>query len=114
FIKYRPQRRLGPPVSLPSFRLAPAAATLNIGFWSRRERVTFVLIVLTGWLTVGVATVYSRLTMREVSAPLGPSMGTLASPTYQRYLAERLAPTPERDLLTAMSAHANGDVAQAE
>jgi tetratricopeptide (TPR) repeat protein len=114
FIKYLPQRRLVPPVPMRSLRLAPASATFNVGFWSRRERVTFVLIVLTGWLAAGVATVYSRLTIHEASAPIGPSMGTLASPTYQRYLTEHLAPTPERDLLTAMSAQANGDVAQAE
>jgi hypothetical protein len=114
FIKYLPQRRLVPPVPMRSLRLAPGFTTINIGFWSRRERITFVLIVLSGWLAAGVATAYSRVTMLEASAPIGPSMGTLASPTYQRYLTDQLAPTPERDLLTAMSAHANGDVAQAE
>jgi tetratricopeptide (TPR) repeat protein len=114
FIKYLPQRRLVPPVPMRSLRLAPGFTTINIGFWSRRERITFVLIVLAGWLAAGVATAYSRVTMVEASAPIGPSMGTLASPTYQRYLTDQLAPTPERDLLTAMSAHANGDVAQAE
>jgi tetratricopeptide (TPR) repeat protein len=114
YIKYVPQRRVVRPVRVRSLRLAPASTTFNLAFWSRRERATFGAIVLIGWIAAGVGSVYSRVALREMSAPIGPTLGGLGGASIAQYIESSLWPTPERDLLLAMSAQANGELATAE
>jgi len=84
------------------------------GYWSRRERVAFLSIVLAGWFAMGVAGQYVQTMLRIASSPISMGMGSYAGPETSRFLDRSLPATPERDLLRAFSYQQSGENKMAE
>jgi tetratricopeptide (TPR) repeat protein len=93
-------------------KLAPGFSWFNMIYWSTRERIAFLLIALVGWFTVGIIGLEFRWTLRMVDLPW--ATGSYAGPVTQWHLQNSLPPTPERDLLLAVSYQQSGENEKAE
>lgn len=111
FARYRPQHRIT--------AVAPAAlgrrkfGFFNTVYWSRSERIAFLLIVLVGWYAAGLASWQVRAILRVASMPVSMGAGSLAGPVNIHAIQDRLPATPERELLLAVAYQQDGQVEQA-
>lgn len=114
YFRYRPQRRLHLASRQPGQSVG--FAFLNIQYWSRQERVAFLLIVLVGWYSAGVVGVFSRAFIQQMSLPLSAGSGSFGGPATLQLWEQRqsLAQTPDRKLLLALSFQQNGENTKAE
>ena len=84
-------------------------AFFNVQYWSMPQRIGFVLISLAGWFNYGWIGQSLAPAMLTGEAPMSMVSGTLASPPTRQFLQHRLAATPERDFLMALSFQQGGD-----
>jgi len=114
--RYRSQRQLDAAARKrsPAAAGAPGGVRLfGLEYWSRADRVGFLLIVLAGWLAMGFALAQVSGILRLSAAPVGATEGSYAGPLTKAYF-ESFPATPERDLLLAVAAQQSGDLSAAE
>jgi len=87
---------------------------LGMEYWTRQERVAFLMIALFGWYAAGLAAGMLEGILRVAAVPLSMTGGNLAGSVNLWYLEEKLPPTPERDLLLALAHQQTGNADQAE
>ena len=107
FFRYYPQRRL-------DLAQRPGLdGVFHTEYWSRGERVGFLLVALTGLAAFALfeGILNGKHSLGE--APFTFGMGNLAGETTRNFL-KSLPPTPERDLYLAMSWQQSDDRAKAE
>lgn len=114
YYRYRRQRKLDLAARKRGWGLARGFSFFGLEYWSRRDRFGFLLIVLAAWLLTGLASVYVGAILRLDAAPMAMGSGNLAGPVNAWYFENRLPPTPERDLLLALSYHQSGEREKAE
>ncbi len=85
----------------------------SLQYWSRRERVALLTIVLPAWYAAGVAGVFGQAVLRQAATPLGTWTGSLRGPASTSFF-ESFPQTPERDLLLAFAYQQNGENDKAE
>lgn len=107
--RYRPQRRKDRAGSRSS-----KLGFTNLQYWTRSQRFGFLLLVLGGWMAVGVAGIYSQAIMNSATIPMGMGMGNFAGPVNVWHLETKFPASADRDLLLAMAYQHSGDVAKAE
>ncbi|MGH9555512.1 MAG: tetratricopeptide repeat protein [Terriglobales bacterium] len=112
--RYLPQRRLDRASQRPSGIVGSRFGFTNLQYWSRRERIAFLVIVLGGWIASGLTSVYAQGILRSAAIPIGLGMGSFAGPVNIRHLETKLPATAERDLLLAMAYQHSGDTGKAE
>ncbi len=110
YVRYRLQRRYdrtnaaARPASLRN-RLA----FFNIQYWSMPQRIGFVLTFVLAWFCYGWMGQSMAPAMLMGEVPISMASGSLAAPSTQQFLQHRLAATPERDFLMALSFQQGGD-----
>jgi tetratricopeptide (TPR) repeat protein len=112
FLRYLPERK----IQIRAERQAGTPRRLgffNVEYWSGRDRIVFLTILVVGWLSLGLMGSFVSLVFHESTAPLSESEGTFAGPTTIADL-ESLPKTPERDLLLAMAYQHDDQAARAE
>jgi hypothetical protein len=112
--RYLPQRRLDRGSQRPSGIVGSRLGFTNLQYWSRRQRVAFLMVVFGGWMASGLVSVYTQAILRAASIPLALGMGSFAGPVNVWHLETRLPATAERDLLLAMAYQHSGEVGKAE
>ncbi len=85
----------------------------NLRYWTRRERLVLLLIVVAGWLAVGMAGVYAAAFARNTFAPAAVKNGNYAGQNARWHL-QRLPASPERNLLLGIAYQQGGDSRRAE
>jgi tetratricopeptide (TPR) repeat protein len=114
YLRYRPQRRLAVAAEARTSGLARRFSLFTLEYWDRRQRIAFLTIALAGWLALGLAGAFAQVVLRLAEMPISTAMGSLAAPATEWFFKNRLAATPERDLLLAMAAHDRGETEKAE
>lgn len=111
YLKYRPQSQLAM-MSATRQRRVMSMRFLNSDYWSRRERATFLVIAVTGWIAVGLSLPYHRVVEKAVSQHI--RVGEIGGPDEVEFLLRTVPESPERDLLAAIADHTTGELADAE
>lgn len=112
--RYLPQRRGDRGTQRPSGLMGSRLGFTNLQYWTRRERIAFLMLVFAGWMACGLVSVYSQGILRSASIPIGLGMGNFAGPVNVGHLENKLPATAERDLLLGMAYQHSGDLAKAE
>ncbi len=113
YARYRSQRRLDLAASKQG-RFSWRFAFFNTEYWSRRERIAFLIVVCTGWLAAGVAGQFVQRIIRVASSPISLGMGSFGGPVNTWYLENRQPPTDERNLWLAVAYQQGGENEKAE
>jgi hypothetical protein len=112
YLRYLPERRLQTRAQQTGF--ARRFTFFNIEYWSRSDRIAFLVIGVASWLALGTAGELTQIRVRQYSMPLSIGMGNLGGPTTRWYLENRLPASPERDLLLAIGYQDESQTAKAE
>ncbi len=113
-VRYWPQRRADSSAMKGRSWLVRALSQMNLQYWSRGQRVAFLTIVVSAWVSAGVNGGIMVGILRAAGAPLSFGSGSLAGPVTTWYLGSRLPSGPERDLLLAMAFQQSGEIDRAE
>jgi tetratricopeptide (TPR) repeat protein len=113
FRRYRPQRAFNVAARKRQPDTPRVMHFFGLEYWSRADRLGFLLIALTGWYAAGIVSVGTTGLLRFAAAPLGTANGSYAGPATKAYF-ERLPATPERDLLLAIAHQHSREPADAE
>jgi tetratricopeptide (TPR) repeat protein len=112
YFRYRPQSRLDSAARKRTGRRG--FALFRLEYWSRRQRVAFLILILVAWYAVGLAGGITAGILKGAAAPLSMGAGSLAGPVNIDYLEDQLAATPQRDLLLALAYQQDGQKEKAE
>lgn len=112
YFRYLPERRLQTRARRAGARRR--FAFFNVEYWSRSDRIAFLIIGIVTWLSLGAAGALTNILERQASIPLSIGMGNLGGPAATRYLQNRLSPSPERDLILAIGYQQEAQTAKAE
>jgi len=113
YVRYRGQQRYDRATAASrSVGRRNRLAFINLQYWSMPQRIGFVLIFVMAWYCYGwIGQSLAPTFLTEV--PMSISSGTLAAPSTRQFLQHRLAATPDRDFLMALSLQQGGDYAAA-
>lgn len=110
YLRYRPQRKL----DLAARDRPRSFSFLHTQYWSRRERIAFLLIILAGWYAAGlVGGFFADIRIFE-RRPMGVLAGSFAGPVATSYFENQFPATPQRDLCLAFAYQQSGENEKAE
>jgi len=113
-LRYGPQARLVAAIGRRQGRLQ-SLLFRRLEYWSRRERIAFLGIALTGWFAAGLAGPYVQGWKRYAEKmPLSFYLGSFASFPSAEALQSSVPVSRERDLLLALALQQSGETARAE
>lgn len=112
FLRYLPQRNLQGRARQTGF--GRRFAFFNIEYWSRSDRIAFFLISVASWFALGAAGATTQTLVREREIPPSIGMGNFGGPATTWFFENRLAASPERDLLLAIAYQNEAENAKAE
>ncbi|HEY2383063.1 MAG TPA: hypothetical protein VGK48_17945 [Terriglobia bacterium] len=112
FLRYLPQRKLQGRARQTG--VARGFTFFNIEYWSRADRMAFFLICIASWFALGAAGAMTQTLVRQAGIPLSVGMGNFGGPATTWYFENRLAASPERDLLLAIAYQDEAENTKAE
>jgi len=110
YLRYRPQRKL----DLAARDRPRSFSFFHIQYWSRRERVALLIIVLAGWYAAGLAGGVLSTVAGNRRRPLSVTSGSFAGPAAMWYFESKMPPSLERDLCLAFAYQQSGENEKAE
>ncbi|MCX6618883.1 MAG: tetratricopeptide repeat protein, partial [Acidobacteria bacterium] len=111
--RYGPQRRFHLEAGRRGVLPSGGLTLFNLEYWSRRDRVAFLIILLAGWFGIGLASGCVGGILRVAASPISMAMGKLASPVTIAFF-EKLPQGAERDFLLALAYQQDGQRDKAE
>lgn len=110
YLRYRPQRRL----DLAARDRPRSFSFLHTQYWSRRERIAFLLIILVGWYAAGLVGGFFADVRIFERRPMGVLAGSFAGPVATSYFEDQFPASPQRDLCLAFAYQQSGENEKAE
>jgi tetratricopeptide (TPR) repeat protein len=115
--RYRPQGKLDLAAGRRSVGISRIGAFLNAHYWSRRERVAFIIVVFTAWIGIGLTAQYVEAILRRAALPISAVAGSFGGPVtiarFQSGPPYGLPASPERDLMLAFAYQQDGQTDKA-